>query len=49
MMTLKTIDMHVTSDTKHEWNRPRYVLMEINNESLTIKVDVVEYPPISLF
>jgi hypothetical protein len=45
MMTLTTIDMHVTSDTKHEGNRPSYVLMESNNEALTIKVDVATTPP----
>jgi hypothetical protein len=45
MMNLTTIEMHVSSDTKHEGNRTRYVLMERNNEALTIKVDVATTPP----
>jgi hypothetical protein len=37
MMTLTSIDMHVKSDTKHERNRPSYVLIEIHSEALTIQ------------
>jgi len=36
-MNFTTIDMHVASDTKHEGNRPSYVLMERNSEEITIQ------------
>jgi hypothetical protein len=40
-----TIDMYVKTDTKHERNGPSYILIESNNEALTIKVDIATTPP----